>query len=478
MAGSAAARPLVSGSVASLMAARKGRPGRAPAAAAGGTPRGRLVGQTAMRMAEERNATLGEIYGAEWVPRVVAVSDELPPQDLGAETYGCWKRSYRNEGCPQAFMDGTIRPAGFNGSGPYLAYMQAARNASSQQVHAPFILSLPNGEMLAAWFDGLEGRHGVAIVVSRLPRGPAGQGTWTRPQVVSMEPTRSAQNPVMWYDAPTRTVYLMHTSQRALLGQGTSDVRWLRSKDHGRTWSSPAQVFRRPGAFIRNAMVTGVRGEWLLPMYYTPVGYNGFAAHYCTMRRSRDKGRTWAETRISHPGQFLAQPTTVRLSQSPPVLVTWMRDRRNLFVYVSKSHDDGKTWSTPKRTRLPNNNSAIQALRLLSGAIAMVFNNKGGVLDRWPITIALSYDGGESWPYLRDLDREPLHLAYPALTQTSDGLIHVVYSYHREAIKYVSVTEEWIKAGNTYGTFKGDKERNRVAVPEVHTGSGVPKNLR
>jgi len=145
------------------------------------------------------------------------------------------------------------------------------------------------------------------------------------------------------------------------------------------------------------------------------------------------------------------------------VLVTWMRDRRSQFIYTVKSADDGWTWSNPKRTRLPNNNSGIQALRLLSGTVAMVFNNHGGGPDRWPITVALSYDGGETWAHVRDLDREPLALAYPALTQTPDGLIHIMYSYHRETIKYVAVTEEWIKAGTSRGIFKGDKDRRSVA---------------
>jgi hypothetical protein len=35
---------------------------------------------------------------------------------------------------------------------------------------------------------------------------------------------------------------------------------------------------------------------------------------------------------------------------------------------------------------------------------------QGGGLDRWPITVALSYDGGETWSHVRDLDREPLAL--------------------------------------------------------------------
>ena len=42
---------------------------------------------------------------------------------------------------------------------------------------------------------------------------------------------------------------------------------------------------------------------------------------------------------------------------------------------------------------------------LLSGAIALVFNNRDGLLRR-PLSIALSLDGGNTWPHVRDLEPE------------------------------------------------------------------------
>ena len=77
--------------------------------------------------------------------------------------------------------------------------------------------------------------------------------------------------------------------------------------------------------------------------------------------------------------------------------------------------------------------------------------------ERHPVTIALSEDGGISWPWIRDIDMGDgfrgdanRHLnrqdAYPCITQTGDGLIHVAYSYRgRKCIKYVRFTEEWIR---------------------------------
>lgn len=94
-------------------------------------------------------------------------------------------------------------------------------------------------------------------------------------------------------------------------------------------------------------------------MYYTPVDYD-LATHYCAMWRSEDRGRTWgAESRMSWPGQFLAQPTVVRLNAT--ALRAYFRDRRGRRVHFSDSLDNGASWpAQPKRSKLPNNQSGIQ----------------------------------------------------------------------------------------------------------------------
>ena len=34
--------------------------------------------------------------------------------------------------------------------------------------------------------------------------------------------------------------------------------------------------------------------------------------------------------------------------------------------------------------------------------------------------------------------------SYPSVLQTSDGYIHITYTFNRETIKYVKFTESWI----------------------------------
>jgi predicted neuraminidase len=117
---------------------------------------------------------------------------------------------------------------------------------------------------------------------------------------------------------------------------------------------------------------------------------------------------------------------------------------------------------------------------LRDGSLVIAFDNnssgvtrdKTGVSARKPLSIALSQDGGETWPWVRDIEtgnpagqqkkvQDWTHeeYSYPSLLQDANGKINVAYTYSREAIKVVRFDEEWIKQGNTEGKFKGDSPR-------------------
>ena len=109
---------------------------------------------------------------------------------------------------------------------------------------------------------------------------------------------------------------------------------------------------------------------------------------------------------------------------------------------------------------------------------------KNADAPRWPLSVALSMDGGRTWPWVRDVETgsempiEELpdaiagvnvagerdsffdHLysyEYPSIIQTPDGVIHMAYTFRRRTIKYVAFDETWIEGGNTRGIFKGDR---------------------
>lgn len=153
-----------------------------------------------------------------------------------------------------------------------------------------------------------------------------------------------------------------------------------------------------------------------------------------------------------HKSNYLVQPSVVRPVPDRHSLLAFFRDRRAEHVYSASSPNDGYSWSEPKKTVLPNNNAAIQAGMLASGNMAIVFNplTKG----RNRIRIAISQDGGDTWPHYRDLEYtktgegegvgHSVEYSYPSILQTPDGYIHVSYTYNRETIKYVKFKEDWV----------------------------------
>ena len=71
---------------------------------------------------------------------------------------------------------------------------------------------------------------------------------------------------------------------------------------------------------------------------------------------------------------------------------------------------------------------------------------------------AISEDNGKTWPYKRNLETGDGYcmsnnsekqinreFSYPSIKQGADGALHIAYTYWRQKIKYVRVTEDWVK---------------------------------
>ena len=200
-----------------------------------------------------------------------------------------------------------------------------------------------------------------------------------------------------------------------------------------------------------------------MTLYYSLEAGGRHGNDHSVMRRSDDGGRRWTEHPV--PGtRGRVHPSVVDLGGGE--LVAFFRSRAADRIYASRSSDGGRTWTPAERTVLPNNNASIQAAGLGDGRVAMVFNHYSANDDpdvavwptrRYPLTVALSEDEGETWPWMRHIDRgdgffgsanEPANrvCAYPSVVAGPDGAIHVAYSYRgRQCIKYVRVTEAWIR---------------------------------
>lgn len=341
----------------------------------------------------------------------------------------------------------------------------------SPSSHAANLLELKNGDLLCVWFSGnWEGASGVGIVVARRPNGSR---NWSKPMLVDSESGYSYQNPVL-FEAPDGTVHIFHTTQEANAGEANAHVLHLLSRDGGRSWSKPELVFDKPGAFSRHPLLVLKDGAWMLPMtYVTSRGIGkGAETNYSVTEISRDKGKSWTECPM--PSTFgKVQPTVVPLAGGQ--LRAFFRSRASDFIYSSLGSGDGCHWAPAEPTVLPNNNASVQAFRLRNGHIVMAFDNSslspaGNYGRRKPLSVALSEDEGKSWRSVRDVEtgRESFGLpqqrpkapgreeySYPSILETRSGEILVAYTFRRQTIKVVSITEDWIRRGGTIGEFKG-----------------------
>jgi predicted neuraminidase len=111
-------------------------------------------------------------------------------------------------------------------------------------------------------------------------------------------------------------------------------------------------------------------------------------------------------------------------------------------IFETWSSDRGQTWTPLTLTVLPNPSAGTDAVTLRDGRHLLVYNHtpKG----RTPLNVAITRDG-KTWEAAHVLESEPGEYSYPAVIQSSDGLVHITYTWRRERIKHVVIDPAKLK---------------------------------
>eukprot|EP00039_Didymoeca_costata_P000947 m.48256 g.48256 ORF g.48256 m.48256 type:complete len:373 (-) comp10560_c1_seq2:94-1212(-) len=344
---------------------------------------------------------------------------------------------------PHPPFDGVVRP---DSDGSMVAYMIPPYLSN----HASTLEKLPDGTLVAAWFSGeKEEASGCAIVFSRLLPNSKG---WTAAATLSKRDNYSNQNPVLFYDNTTSILHLFHSQAPAMSGESKAQIWHLQSNTSGETWTKPQPYFTEAGDFPRNRIIRRADGTILFPFYSQGEGHPNDSVMAVSQGKSIAGAGDWKEYEVAGSND-LVQPTVVRNPKDESELVVFFRDRKAEHIYRATSHDEGKTWSTPKATKLPNNNAGIEAFPLKSSKqIIIAFNPQTSGRD--PLAVALSDDGGETFPKQRlvqhgnspavPMFHNSNEFSYPTILQTDDGVVHMMYTYDRLTIKYKSFNVSWV----------------------------------
>jgi predicted neuraminidase len=218
---------------------------------------------------------------------------------------------------------------------------------------------------------------------------------------------------------------------------GPSPSTWwgmlMTSQDGGHTWSPPARLPEGIAGPIKNKPVPLANGDLLCP---SSSEDDGWRVHF---ERTGDLGRTWSRTGAVNDGKAIAAIQPSILFHGGDRLQAIGRTRQGRLFTV-ESGDAGRAWGPMSLLALPNPNSGTDALTLRDGRHLLVYNHATD--GRSPLNLAVSRDG-RSWQAALVLEDEPkAEFSYPAIIQTSDGLVHVTYTWKRRKVRHAVIDPE------------------------------------
>ncbi len=302
------------------------------------------------------------------------------------------------------------------------------------QCHASTIAETPSG-LVAAWFGGKHERNpDVGIWLSRHDGK-----TWSKP----IEVANGVQSPQLRYPCWNPVLFQPNSGPLMLFYKvGPSPSSWwgmlATSDDDGKTWSKPRKLGENDeiGHLIgpvKNKPIQLDDGSILCP---SSTEHRGWRVHF---ELTKDLGKTWQVIGPINDGEEFSAIQPSILTYGDGKMQILCRTRQNVLAQ-SWSEDSGKSWSKMSATVLPNPNAGTDAVTLADGRQLLVYNHttrSGGFpAGRNMLNVAISADGNK-WKTVLTLERDKGEFSYPAVIQSSDGSVHLTYTYQRQSVKHV-----------------------------------------
>ncbi len=308
------------------------------------------------------------------------------------------------------------------------------KDGLTNNCHASTLVEVEKDKIMAAWFGGTyEGAKDVGIYVSTFE-----DNSWKEPYclikpLIQNNDTLPCWNPVL-YKSQSKKLYLFYKV-------GKNPREWfgamVTSVDNGKTWSKTTYL---PEGFlgpIRNKPIEIKPGLIICGSSTESTETNQWRVHVELYNEVKNQ---WKEIKVPNKSNFdVIQPTFI---VHPDERIQMLCRSKHNTIISSWSDNNGKKWSNMDSLSVVNSNSGIDAIDI-NNKLFLVVNNPLKQGPEWfygrnILDVEYSTDGIQ-WQHLFDLENhEKGEFSYPAIIQTSDNKIHILYTYNRKFIKHVS----------------------------------------
>ena len=351
-------------------------------------------------------------------------------------------------------------PALASPSGFETGVIQHSDNGSFHLNTVPTVARLASGKLFAVWsaYAKPEWRGRIVGAFST-----DGGRNWSKPIELIKTPGMDDADPNTVVDG--KRVFVYSTTIPAGMKRITgSKVFIVQSDDEGATWTKPVELSLPYKYFVGKVQNGITLMDGTLAMGFSwdlwaqnddPARTEGEMNLASGILRSKDgihwtpfgQIHAWLEKITSFSTNGLGEPALVQLANGDLLMI--MR-AGTAFHYESRSHDGGQTWDPPQPSSVIGHNDPVSLWRLEQHPeeIIVAFNNSA--INRWPLSVAISADGGVHWSKPRDIaTTDRLDVSYPSITQAQDGTFVAVWQLEleegvREEIHWARFSRAWV----------------------------------
>ena len=301
----------------------------------------------------------------------------------------------------------------------------------------PGLIATKNDTLLAYFEARMSGSDWASMDIILL-RSEDGGETFSEPLVLvdGTAADKTVNNPVMvqGQDGVIHFLFCVEYGVEALGG----DVLYRRSRDDGKTWSTPVSIISSTIPEYRNVFALGPGhgiclkdGTLLVPVWLVPKSAGAATKdhHPAEVRvlLSRDNGQSWylsdkiSQGRIKDPNET----TAAELPDGSVMLNIRYRAGNRAVSYSSGNPGEWSKMRSDKSLIDPCCFGSSLKYTMDDGRQLILFVNCEDRHKRRKLTVKASADGGKTWPLRRRItDGEA---AYADLCADSNGRIYVIY---------------------------------------------------